>query len=94
MEEITFKPIGTIHSPFKQPKGTPIQPPAARDVEGKIKLLPRFTEGLKDIEGFSHLILLYHFHLAKKTAMTAKPFMEDIEHGILFMTCAPLCIAI
>ena len=82
MDKITYKPIGKIKSPFKEPEGTPIQPPGAEGVEGKVELLPEYEDGLKDIEGFSHLILLYHCHLTGDFSLTNKPFMEDKEHGI------------
>ncbi|MFN2364291.1 MAG: tRNA (N6-threonylcarbamoyladenosine(37)-N6)-methyltransferase TrmO [Halarsenatibacteraceae bacterium] len=82
MKEITFKPIGRIRSQFKKPEGTPIQPPGAEGIEGKIELLPEFEEGLKDLERFSHLILLYHCHLAGACSLRNKPFMEDKEHGV------------
>ena len=82
MDKVTYQPVGKVKSPHKQPKGTPIQPPAAEGTEGRIELLPRYKDGLKDLDGFSHLILLYHFHLMDKVTMQAKPFMEDEEHGI------------
>jgi len=77
-----YQPIGRVRSPHKEPKGTPIQPTAAEGVEGEIEILPEYVEGLTDLDGFSHLILLYHFHLMKKVTLTATPFMEDKEHGI------------
>lgn len=80
--KITYQSIGEIRSPFKGPKGTPIQPTAAGSAAGKIELLPEYQEGLKDLAGFSHLILLYHCHQAGKASLTGKPFMEDKEHGI------------
>ena len=82
MDEIVFKPIGIINSPFKEPKGTPIQPAAARDIEGTVEVFPEYIEGLQDIEGFSHITLLFYFHLSAKPALKRKPFMEDKEHGI------------
>ncbi|MFW5985700.1 MAG: tRNA (N6-threonylcarbamoyladenosine(37)-N6)-methyltransferase TrmO [Halanaerobiaceae bacterium] len=82
MKEICYKPIGEVKSPFKKPEGTPIQPPAAEGVEGRIELLPEFAAGLKDIEGFSHLILLYDCHLAGECSLLSTPFMEDREHGV------------
>ena len=82
MSKIEFEAIGEIHSPFKEAKGTPIQPPAAKGVEGEIELLAKYQQGLKDLSDFSHIILLYHFHLAKEPSLTATPFMEDEEHGI------------
>ena len=82
MNKITFKPIGKILSPFEEPKGTPIQPTAEGSGAGKIEIFPEYQEGLKDVDGFSHLILLYYCHRAGDPSLTVKPFMEDIEHGI------------
>lgn len=85
---IRYTPVGRIHSPFKEPKGTPIQPPAALDVAGVIEMDPAYAAGLQDLEGFSHLILLYHFHLAKDCSLLVKPFLDNALHGI-FATRAP-----
>jgi tRNA (Thr-GGU) A37 N-methylase len=65
MNKITYTPIGVVHSPFKEPKGTPIQPPGAGGVVGSVEVFSEYAEGLKDLDGFSHVILVYHFHLAK-----------------------------
>ena len=86
--KITYKPIGIIHSPFKEPKGTPIQPYTAKGIRGIVEIFPEYIKGLKDIEGFSHIILLYHFHLAKDYSLDVKPFMDSKLHG-LFATRAP-----
>jgi tRNA (Thr-GGU) A37 N-methylase len=56
MGEIIYRPIGVIHTPFKDVKGTPNQPTAGKDVKGIIEIQPEYTEGLNDIEGFSHII--------------------------------------
>lgn len=82
MNEVKYKPIGIIHSPFKEPKGTPIQPAAAAGALGIIEVYPEYAQGLKDIDGFSHLILIYHFHLSRGATLEAKPFMDDEKHGI------------
>ena len=82
MNEIKYKPIGVIHSPFKEPKGTPIQPMGAKGINGTVEVFPEYAKGLKDIDGFSHLILIYHFHLAKGSSLTAKPYMDNEERGI------------
>jgi tRNA-Thr(GGU) m(6)t(6)A37 methyltransferase TsaA len=82
MKEIKYRPIGVIHSPFKEPEGTPIQPEGARGVAGIVEVFPEYVEGLKDIDGFSHIILLYHFHLSKGASLRVKPFMDNCEHGI------------
>ena len=81
-KEIAYIPIGIIHSPFKEPKGTPIQPATAEGIAGRVEVFPQYTEGLKDIEGFSHLILIYHFHVAKKASLQEKPFMDNEKRGI------------
>ncbi len=81
MTEIIYKPIGIIHSPFKEQKGTPIQPTAS-DSKGEVEVFPEFSEGLQDLEEFSHIILIYHFHLSKKASLKMKPFMDNHKHGI------------
>jgi len=85
MNEIKYKPIGVIHSPFKEPKGTPIQPAGAKGTNGTVEIFPEYAEGLKDIEGFSHIILLYHFHLSKGSTLIAKPYMDNEMHGVFAM---------
>lgn len=88
MEEIIYKPIGIIRTPFKGVKGTPNQPAAGKDVEGIIEIQPEYTEGLKDIEGFSHIILIYHFHLSVGYSLRIKPFKHDHFRGV-FATRSP-----
>jgi len=88
MDEVKYKPIGVIHSPFKGPKGTPIQPVGARGIGGTVEVFPEYAEGLKDIEGFSHIILICHFHLSRGWSLEVKPFMDDQLHGV-FTTRAP-----
>lgn len=85
---MNYKPIGVIYSPFQEAKGTPIQPTAAQNVRGWIDIYPEYRDGLKDIEGFSHLILLYHLHLIQQTALVVKPFLDDEMHGV-FATRSP-----
>jgi len=88
MEELTYKPIGIIHSPFKEPHGVPIQSKVGRDIEGTVEVFPEYEEGLTDIEGFSHIILLFHFHLSKNYSLKVKPYLDKKLHG-LFVTRAP-----
>jgi tRNA-Thr(GGU) m(6)t(6)A37 methyltransferase TsaA len=85
MDKITYKPIGIIHSPFKEPKGTPIQPAGAEGIAGTVEIFPEYAEGLQDIDGFSHIVLIYHFHLSKKPSLKVKPFMDDKPHGVFAM---------
>ena len=88
MKEIIIKPIGVIHSPFKEPKGTPIQPTGGKDVKAMVTVFPEYLEGLKDLDGFSHIILLYYFHLSKGYSLKVKPFLDDKLRGV-FSTRAP-----
>jgi tRNA-Thr(GGU) m(6)t(6)A37 methyltransferase TsaA len=69
----------------KEPKGTPIQPAAAKGINGIVEIFPEYAEGLKDISGFSHIILIYHFHLSKASTLIAKPYMDDEMHGVFAM---------
>ncbi len=88
MENIVYKPIGIIYSPFKEPKNTPIQPAGAEGIEGRIEVFSEYSECLKDIEGFSHIIIIYHFHLVKNWKPLVKPYMDENFHGV-FATRAP-----
>jgi len=88
MTLIEYRPIGIIHSPFKTPEGTPIQPTGAKDVEGSIEIFPEYTAGLDDLTGFSHIFLIYHFHLSKKFSLKVTPFLDNRKRG-LFATRAP-----
>jgi tRNA-Thr(GGU) m(6)t(6)A37 methyltransferase TsaA len=85
---ITYTPIGTVHSPFKKPHDTPIQPSAARDIKATIELFPEYTKGLKDLDGFSHIIIVCHFHLSKEYSLEVVPFMDTQLRGV-FATRAP-----
>jgi tRNA-Thr(GGU) m(6)t(6)A37 methyltransferase TsaA len=87
-ESICYQPIGFIRTPFTQIAGMPIQAVAARGVTGRIELLPEFVEGLTDIEGFSHLILVYHLHLMHGYKLTVTPYLDNVSHGI-FATRSP-----
>ena len=82
MDAVELKPIGTIHSPFKDTKGTPIQSSAAGDVEGSIDILQEYVDGLKDLDGFSHIILIYYFHASRESGLHQKPFMNGKNHGV------------
>jgi tRNA-Thr(GGU) m(6)t(6)A37 methyltransferase TsaA len=79
---VTYTPIGVIHSGHRVPDETPIQPVFAQNCQGRIDLLPEYIEGLKDLEGFSHLILIYHFHRAGASRMIVDPFMDDVSRGV------------
>ena len=53
---------GVIRSPFVEPGGMPIQPAGAADVHGSVEVFERYQSGLEDLDGFSHIILLYLLH--------------------------------
>lgn len=89
MTQITFESIGMIRSPHKNIQGMPIQPASARGVPGKVEVDPRFQPGLQDVAGFSHLILLYHFHRVEELRLRVVPFLDDRERGV-FSTRAPM----
>ncbi len=88
MKTIEFKSIGTIHSPFNDLEGMPIQPIGAKGIKGQINLKNEYKDGLKDLEGFSHIILIYHLHLSKGYKLEVKPFLDTEKRGI-FATRAP-----
>lgn len=80
--EISYKVIGRIHSEFKNKDHTPIQSVFSSS-EGTVEIFPEYTQGLKDIEGFSHLILIYHFDRVGECTLTQKPFLDGSkERGI------------
>ena len=82
MSMLCLNHIGIIHSPFLIAKESPIQPCFAEGSIGSVELLPEYIDGLADIEGFSHIILLYHLHLSNGYKLIVKPFLDSIEHGI------------
>ncbi|MBI4963082.1 MAG: tRNA (N6-threonylcarbamoyladenosine(37)-N6)-methyltransferase TrmO [Desulfomonile tiedjei] len=88
MHEIVYKPIGIVRSPFKDVEGMPIQAKAAAGIRGTVELNPDLVTGLKDLEGFSHIILIYHFHGFRGYSLEVRPFLDDSPRGV-FATRAP-----
>lgn len=86
--EIRYRPIGIIHSPFKQLTGMPIQPAGKASAEGTAQIFAEFVQGLKDLEGFSHVILLYHLHRVDRVQLLLTPFLDSEIRGV-FATRAP-----
>jgi tRNA-Thr(GGU) m(6)t(6)A37 methyltransferase TsaA len=82
MSQIILHPIGIIHSPYKDTKDIPIQGRFKENVEAWAELKDKYVNGLKDLEKFSHAILLYYFHKTDKENIEGKPFLEDVKHGI------------
>jgi tRNA-Thr(GGU) m(6)t(6)A37 methyltransferase TsaA len=88
MEEIIYKPIGMIRSPYTDVEGMPIQPAGATGVKGSVEINADLAPGLKDLEGFSYIILVYHFHLSEGFSLEPIPFLDTTPRG-LFATRAP-----
>jgi tRNA (adenine37-N6)-methyltransferase len=85
---INYEPIGVIHSPFKEPAGIPIQPAAGAEIEGTVEVFEPYREGLADVDGFSHIMLLVHLHRSEGYRLRVVPFLDSVERG-LFATRAP-----
>lgn len=88
MDELTLRPIGVVRSPHTRPEDTPIQPVYARGVRGTIELLPEYESGLEDIEGFSHIYVIFQFHRSRAGGLTVTPYLDDSPHGV-FATRSP-----
>jgi len=86
--EITYKPIGTIYTPFDNIHGMPIQPTSNTSERGTIIIDQPYADGLKDLDGFSHIYLLYHFHKVGQSKLQVTPFLDNSPRGI-FATRAP-----
>ena len=82
MNRIELTPIGIIHAPYAEPKDMPIQGRFKDDVEGWLELKEEYLPGLRDLDGFSHLILIYHFHRSDREELQGRPYLEDETHGI------------
>ena len=82
-----FKPIGLIHTPFESKEDVPIQPSRSRAC-GEVEVFKEYEEGLEEIEGFSHIILIYQFHKSEGYSLKVKPYLDDNLRG-LFATRAP-----
>ena len=91
MEEtpiVKFKVIGYIRTPFSRKKGTPIQPYYSK-AEGQIEIFPEYVGGLDDLEEFSHIHLIYHFHRSEGMKLRVVPFLDEKKRGV-FSTRAPI----
>ena len=86
--EILYWTIGIIHSEHTIEENTPLQPVYAKGCKGYVELYPEFVDGLRDLGGFSHIYLIYHFHRMRSVKLLVKPYLQDEEHGI-FATRAP-----
>jgi formylmethanofuran dehydrogenase subunit E len=84
---LELKPIGVIHSPYKNRGNTPYQGYRSEQIS-QIEVFKEFEEGLQDIEGFSHIIVIYWFHKSQGYHLLVKTPWDDIPHG-LFATRSP-----
>jgi tRNA (adenine37-N6)-methyltransferase len=85
---VTYTPIGTIHSPFHDIAGMPIQPNGSRGTTGSIDLYEPYAEGLRDLAGFERIILIYAFHRCTGPCLTVTPFLDTTPRGV-FATRSP-----
>lgn len=88
METITYRPIGFVHSPWTSREGMPIQPSLSGGATGWVEILEELREGLADLDGFSHIVLLSHLHESSGFELKVVPFLDTVERG-LFATRAP-----
>jgi len=88
LHPVRYTPIGIIHSPHTVPEKTPIQPVYAAACSGTVELDPAYAAGLDDLDGFSHIYLIYHLDRAGDARLKVKPFLQDVERGV-FATRAP-----
>jgi tRNA-Thr(GGU) m(6)t(6)A37 methyltransferase TsaA len=79
---ITIKPIGIIHSPYTTSDQIPIQGRFDDTIEAYIELNKKYQPGLKDLDGFSYAIIVFHFHKSTDEHIQGKPYLEDTIHGI------------
>lgn len=88
IEKIEMRPIGYVRSPIKDRNGGPIQPEGGKDIRGEIEIEPEFSEGLKDLDGFSRIHVIFNFHRSDKYRLKVIPFLDEVERGV-FSTRSP-----
>jgi len=88
LESIVYNPVGIIHTPFTMPKDTPIQPKYAAGSKGRVVVETQYAEGLADLDGFSHITLVYHLHRSEGYRLKVVPYLDTVERGV-FATRAP-----
>lgn len=87
-KSLPIAPIGMIHTPFKQAEGTPVQGAAGQGAEGDVELLPDLIQGLRDLEGFDRLWLIYLLDRASEAQLVVRPYLDTTERGV-FATRSP-----
>jgi len=86
--DIIYHPIGVLHTPFQDLRDMPIQPTGAASAPGTAEIFPEYADGLQDLDGFSHVILLYHLHQVRRVDLRVVPFLGSEPRGV-FATRAP-----
>jgi len=91
MNTIHVKPVATIHSPFCHLADMPVQPKGAKEVYATIEFDKAYEDGLKDLDGFSHVYLIYYFHKVKEPKLSVVPFNDktNTTRGV-FSTRTPM----
>jgi len=89
VENLAIAPIGVIHTPFKSAEGTPIQGVAGKGAEGVVEVTPNLIEGLRDLEDFDRLWLIYQFDRASESQLVVRPYLDTTERGV-FATRSPV----
>ncbi len=82
MEEIVLHPIGVISSPFKNPADVPRQAIYAKTEEASIQVKKSYQSGLKDLDHFSHALIIFYFHRSTREDIQATPFLDSQKRGI------------
>ncbi|WP_246989628.1 tRNA (N6-threonylcarbamoyladenosine(37)-N6)-methyltransferase TrmO [Halorientalis marina] len=88
-DRFEYEAIGVIRTPFDSPEGMPIQSVGNDATEGIVEVDEAYEDGLKDLNGFTHCILLYHFHKSSsRSSLHVEPFLDEEKRGV-FATRAP-----
>ena len=88
MDSINLRTIGVVHTPFKKPKGTPIQSAMADGARGTVTVIKEFRAGLRDLKGFERVWLITWFQRASEARLLVTPFLDDRQRGV-FATRGP-----
>ena len=84
-----MKPIGIIHTPYRQVSdNVPVQGRLHPGTVGQVKLFEEYRDACRDLEGFSHVFLLYHLHASTEERTITRPYMDTVERGV-FSTRSP-----
>jgi len=88
-KEICFKPIGIIHSPYRRPEDAPRRPRSFPAAKATVKVFTRYRAGMRDLQGFSHVLLVYHLHLSHRGNLVCRPFLDPKRRRGVFATRSP-----